>query len=44
MACMRAALDEVCADADLRAELDAAFYKVADFMRNTESVSTDSHP
>lgn len=37
MACMRQALAEVCADEALRAELDAAFYKVADFIRNTES-------
>lgn len=36
MLCMRQALAEVCADEGLRAELDAAFYKVADFMRNTE--------
>jgi len=36
MLCMRQALAEVCADEALRAELDAAFYKVADFMRNTE--------
>jgi len=35
MACMRQALALVCADAALRAELDAAFYKVADFMVNT---------
>lgn len=35
MLCMRQALAEVCADAALRAELDAAFYKVADFIRNT---------
>lgn len=36
MACMRQALSEVCTDDPLRAELDAAFYKVADFIRNTE--------
>ncbi len=35
MLCMRHALAEVCADEGLRAELDAAFYKVADFIRNT---------
>lgn len=35
MACMRQALAEVCPEAGLRAELDAAFYKVADFMCNT---------
>lgn len=36
MACMRQALDEVCFDAGLKQELAAAFYKVADFIRNTE--------
>ena len=35
MACMRQALDEACPDADLRGELDAAFLKIADFIRNT---------
>jgi hemoglobin len=40
MACMRQALAETCADEALRAELDAAFYKVADFIRNTESRPT----
>jgi hemoglobin len=39
MHCMRLALDKTCADAALRAELDAALYKVADFMRNTGSAS-----
>lgn len=34
MRCMRSALDEVVSDAKLRAELDAAFFKVADFLRN----------
>jgi hemoglobin len=34
MLCMREALAEVCADTSLRAELDAALYKVADFIRN----------
>lgn len=34
MLCMRQALAETVADADLRAELDAAFLKVADHMRN----------
>jgi hemoglobin len=38
MLCMRLALAEVCADDTLRDELDAAFYKVADFMRNREPV------
>jgi hemoglobin len=36
MLCMRQALSEVCPDAGLRAELEAAFFKVADFIRNTE--------
>jgi hemoglobin len=36
MLCMRVALARHCADAGLRAELDAAFYKVADFMRNAD--------
>jgi hemoglobin len=36
MLCMDKALEQVCADADLRTELHAAFYKVADFIRNTE--------
>jgi hemoglobin len=35
MACMRQALDAVCHDHTLRAQLDAAFFKVADFLRNT---------
>ncbi|MDO9315210.1 MAG: group II truncated hemoglobin [Burkholderiaceae bacterium] len=37
MACMRQALAETCADETLCAEIDAAFYKVADFIRNTDS-------
>ena len=44
MLCMREALNEVCADIALRIELDAAFYKVADFMRNTESASPHPNP
>lgn len=36
MACMRQALDETCEDADLKAQLDAAFLKIADVIRNTE--------
>jgi hemoglobin len=36
MLCMRQALAQACADEGLRAELDAAFYKVADFIRNTD--------
>lgn len=35
MLCMREALADACADEGLRAELDAAFAKVADFVRNT---------
>jgi len=34
MACMGAALEDVVSDVALRAELTAAFYRVADFMRN----------
>ena len=40
MLCMRQALAEVCSDDALRAELDAAFWKVADFMRNTGTADT----
>lgn len=36
MACMRQAMDECGVEAGLRAELDAAFWKIADFIRNTE--------
>jgi hemoglobin len=36
MACMRQALDECQVEPGLRAELDAAFWKIADFIRNTE--------
>lgn len=36
MLCMRTALADVCPDDGLRQELDAAFYKIADFIRNTE--------
>jgi hemoglobin len=34
MACMRGALEEVVTDAALREELDAKFFKLADWMRN----------
>jgi len=45
MACMRQALAEACADESLRADLDAAFYKIADFIRNTEpGGATRPHP
>ncbi len=43
MLCMRQALNEVCADVALRIELDAAFYKVADFMRNAETDPPSPH-
>ena len=43
MACMRQALDEVCIDVALRLELDAAFFKVASFLRNTESATHQFH-
>ena len=36
MMCMKQAMDEVIEDVALRKELEAAFYKVADFMRNQE--------
>jgi len=36
MLCMRQALQQVCLDAGLRQELEAAFYKVADVIRNTD--------
>ena len=45
MACMKQALAEVCADAGLRDELEAAFFKVADFIRNTEDGGQErAHP
>lgn len=37
MACMRQALTETCADDALRAELEAAFLKIASFIRNTDT-------
>lgn len=40
MLCMRQALAEVCADEGLRAELDTAFYKLADFIRNREPLAS----
>ncbi len=39
MACMQQALQQTCADAALREELEAAFAKIADHIRNT-----DPHP
>lgn len=45
MACMREALDTVAPDPDLRRELDAAFLKIADFLRNTDAGGvTRPHP
>ena len=45
MACMRQALAECEVEAGLRAELDAAFHKIADFIRNTESHGAQrAHP
>ena len=34
MGCMMRALDDICAAPDLKQELQAALYKLADFMRN----------
>lgn len=42
MACMRDALAQSCPDQALRADLDAAFAKIADHIRNTESPPTRS--
>lgn len=46
LACMRQALEETCEDATLRAQLDAAFWKIADHIRNTEPPLSPprSHP
>ena len=44
MACMRQALAETCSDAALRAELEAAFYKIADFIRNTVPDGPPANP
>lgn len=41
MACMRQALQETCTDPALRSELLAAFQKIADFLRNSQ---TGQHP
>lgn len=42
--CMRGALDETVADAGLRAELFQAFFKLADWMRNTPGNPHDNPP
>ncbi|HNW64180.1 MAG TPA: group II truncated hemoglobin [Piscinibacter sp.] len=44
LACMRQALDEVGTDAALRDELLAAFAKVADHLKNTDTDSTHRSP
>ena len=45
MACMHQALAETVPDAELRLELETAFFKIADFIRNTEhSGETRAHP
>jgi hemoglobin len=45
MACMRQALDDVGVSEPLRGELDAAFLKVADFIRNQdEGGGSRAHP
>jgi len=44
MACMRQALAETCADAGLRADLEAAFAQVAAHMRNRDSADTPPPP
>jgi hemoglobin len=42
MACMRAALGDVVPDAQLRSELEAAFFKTADFIRNQQENHHDN--
>lgn len=37
MACMRSALASVCVDPDLRETLTQAFFRTADFIRNTDT-------
>lgn len=43
MRCMRAALEDVIPDVALRAELTAAFYRVADFLRNDAGHAHQPH-
>jgi len=43
MACMRAALEEVVPDATLKTQLEQAFYKTADFIRNDQGNHHDHH-
>jgi len=42
MACMRGALDDVVKDAALRAQLEQAFYKLADWVRNDDGNPHDT--
>jgi hemoglobin len=44
LACMQQALDETCADAELRSALMAALSKIAHHVRNTESHPTHRSP
>ncbi|MEW6706068.1 MAG: group II truncated hemoglobin [Pseudomonadota bacterium] len=44
MACMRQALTETCADKVLRSELEAAFWKMADYLKNTEAPKRQRGP
>lgn len=43
MRCMRAALADVVDDAGLREQLDHAFFKTADFLRNAQEPHHDQH-
>jgi hemoglobin len=43
MLCMQGAVDEVVADATLRAHLSQAFFKLADWVRNDSGNPHDSH-
>lgn len=43
MACMSGALEEVVADASLRAQLLNSFYKLADWVRNDDGNPHDAH-
>jgi truncated hemoglobin YjbI len=42
MACMREALAATCLDSELRTQLESAFRKIADHIRNTETPSTST--
>lgn len=43
MTCMKHAMDEVVADTGLRQQLEQAFFKTADFLRNDEGNSHEHH-